>query len=141
MAGGKEAEKATTGAKVGLSLVLLLVIGIGIFAGALAAAVVALALLGTPLFAIMGGASELAWLLHPDPAQHFLNRIAPTVLDEERFAGSPILVTIPLFTFVGYVMAESKTPDRIVRASRAVFGWIPAASRSSASSPARSSLR
>ncbi len=125
MAGGKEAEKATTGAKVGLSLVLLLVIGIGIFAGALAAAVVALALLGAPLFAIMGGASELAWLLHPDPAQHFLNRIAPTVLDEERFAGSPILVTIPLFTFVGYVMAESKTPDRIVRASRAVFGWIP----------------
>ena len=65
MAGGKEAEKATTGAKVGLSLVLLLVIGIGIFAGALAAAVVALALLGAPLFAIMGGASELAWLLHP----------------------------------------------------------------------------
>ena len=25
-----------------------------------------LALLGTPLFAIMGGASELAWLTHPD---------------------------------------------------------------------------
>src|ERR1700677_2208752 len=119
------AEKATTGTKVGLSLVALLVIVIGIFGGVVAALVVALALLGTPLFAIMGGASELAWLLHPDVAQHFLNRIAPTVLDEERFAGSPILVTIPLFTFVGYVMAESKTPDRIVRASRAVFGWIP----------------
>ncbi len=125
MAAGKEAEKASTGAKVGLSLVLLLVIGIGLSAGALTAAVVALALLGAPLFAIMGGASEFAWLLHPDVAQHFLNRIAPTVLDEERFAGSPILVTITLFTFVGYVMAESKTPDRIVRASRAVFGWIP----------------
>jgi len=125
VAGGKAAEQATTGTKVGLSLVALLVIIIGGSAGVLAAAVVALALLGTPLFAIMGGASELAWLLHPDAAQHFLNRIAPTVLDEERFAGSPILVTIPLFTFVGYVMAESKTPDRIVRASRAVFGWIP----------------
>jgi C4-dicarboxylate transporter DctM subunit len=121
----KEAEKASKGAKVGLSLVAVLVVVIGIFGGFLAAAVVALALLGAPLFAIMGGASELAWLLHPDAAQHFLNRIAPTVLDEERFAGSPILVTIPLFTFVGYVMAESKTPDRIVRASRAVFGWIP----------------
>ena len=34
-------------------------------------------------------------------------------------------MTIPLFTFVGYVMAESKTPDRIVRASRAFFGWMP----------------
>jgi C4-dicarboxylate transporter DctM subunit len=125
VAGGQAAEKASTGTKVGLSLVAALVVAIGIFGGVIAAAIVALALLGAPLFAIMGGASELAWLLHPDVAQHFLNRIAPTVLDEERFAGSPILVTIPLFTFVGYVMAESKTPDRIVRASRAVFGWIP----------------
>jgi hypothetical protein len=121
----KQAEKASTGATAGLSVVGALVVGIGVAAGPLTAAVVALALLGAPLFAIMGGASELAWLLHPDASQHFLNRIAPTVLDEERFAGSPILVTIPLFTFVGYVMAESKTPDRIVRASRAVFGWIP----------------
>jgi tripartite ATP-independent transporter DctM subunit len=46
------------------------------------------------------------------------------VLDD-RFAGSPILVTIPLFTLVGYLMAESKTPDRIVRASSAFFGWMP----------------
>jgi tripartite ATP-independent transporter DctM subunit len=118
-------EKASTGAKVGLSAAFAVVVAIAIFGGVIAAGVVALALLGTPLFAIMGGASELAWLFHPDPAQHFLNRIAPTVLDEERFAGSPILVTIPLFTFVGYVMAESKTPDRIVRASRAFFGWMP----------------
>jgi C4-dicarboxylate transporter, DctM subunit len=125
VAPAKEAEKASTGAKIGLGLVGLLVVVVGLTGGIIAALVVALALLGTPLFAIMGGASELAWLLHPDVAQHFLNRIAPTVLDEERFAGSPILVTIPLFTFVGYVMAESKTPDRIVRASRAVFGWIP----------------
>jgi C4-dicarboxylate transporter DctM subunit len=119
------ADKASLGAKLGLGAVGAVIVGIAIFGGVIAAGVVALALLGTPLFAVMGGASELAWLLHPDPAQHFLNRIAPTVLDEERFAGSPILVTIPLFTFVGYVMAESKTPDRIVRASRAFFGWMP----------------
>jgi len=118
-------DRVSTGAKFGLSAAVALLVGIAVFGGALAAGVVALALLGTPLFAIMGGASELAWLLHPDPAQHFLNRIAPSILDEERFAGSPILVTIPLFTFVGYVMAESKTPDRIVRASRAFFGWMP----------------
>src|SRR5689334_179581 len=83
-----------------------------------------LALFGTPIFALMGGASELAWLTHPDATYRHLRYIAPTVLDE-RFAGSPILVTIPLFTFVGYLMAESKTPDRIVQASRAFFGWMP----------------
>ncbi|WP_394823382.1 TRAP transporter large permease [Pendulispora albinea] len=116
--------KAATGAKVGLSLVAAFVLVVGWAGGVVAALVVALALLGTPLFAIMGGASEIAWLLHRDAAYHHLRYIAPTVLDE-RFAGSPILVTIPLFTFVGYVMAESKTPDRIVRASSAFFGWMP----------------
>lgn len=125
MATADAVDRASTGAKIGLVAASLLVVGIALFGGFPAAGIVALALVGTPLFAIMGGASELAWLLHPDPAQHFLNRIAPTVLDEERFAGSPILVTIPLFTFVGYLMAESKTPDRIVRASGAFFGWMP----------------
>src|SRR5262245_60637748 len=86
--------------------------------------VIALALLGTPLFAVMGGSSELAWLLHSDPTRNFLRFIAPNVM-EERFADSPILVTIPLFTFVGYMMAESKAPDRIVRAAAAFFGWMP----------------
>lgn len=86
--------------------------------------VVALALLGTPLFAVMGGSSELLWLFHDNPSLRFLRFIAPNVL-EERFAGSPILVTIPLFTFAGYLMAESKTPDRIVRASSAFLGWLP----------------
>ncbi|HSN97840.1 MAG TPA: TRAP transporter large permease [Candidatus Nanopelagicales bacterium] len=86
--------------------------------------VVALALLGTPLFAIMGGSSELLWLTHDNEQLRFLRFIAPNVM-EERFAGSPILVTIPLFTFVGYMMAESKAPDRIVRASSAFFGWMP----------------
>ena len=125
MATEATAERSKMGAKLGLSLVGGFIGVVAIFGGIIAAVIVLLALLGTPLFAIMGGASEIAWLLHPDPAQHFLNRIAPTVLDEERFAGSPILVTIPLFTFVGYLMAESKTPDRIVRASTAFFGWMP----------------
>ena len=83
-----------------------------------------LALLGAPLFAIMGGSSELAWLTHANPNHHFLRFIAPNVM-EERFADSPILVTIPLFTFVGYLMAESKAPDRIVRAASAALGWLP----------------
>lgn len=93
--------------------------------GTLIAILVALlALLGTPLFAIMGGGSELLWLLSDDPTLRFLRFIAPNVMDD-RFAGSPILVTIPLFTFTGYLMAESKAPDRIVRASAAFFGWMP----------------
>ncbi|MEJ7735663.1 MAG: TRAP transporter large permease subunit, partial [Polyangiaceae bacterium] len=86
--------------------------------------VIALALVGMPLFAVMGGSTELLWLTHSDPSQRLLERLAPNIL-EDKFAGSPILVTIPLFTFIGYMMAESKAPDRIVRASSALLGWLP----------------
>jgi tripartite ATP-independent transporter DctM subunit len=96
----------------------------GLFGGGAAGIIVALALLGTPLFAIMGAASELAWLLHKDASYHHLRFIAPNVLDD-RFAGSPVLVTIPLFTFVGYLLAESRTADRIIRFSTALLGWLP----------------
>ena len=85
-----------------------------------AALVTLLALAGVPLFAVMGGGAALAWLIEGAP----LNRLAPKVLDEQ-FAGSPVLVTIPLFTLLGYVLAESQAPQRIVQASRALFGWLP----------------
>src|SRR5258708_5249252 len=118
--------KASSGAKIGLSVVGVVVVAIGIAGGFMAAAGLALGVLGAPLFAIMGGASELAWLFHKDATFHHLRYIAPTVLDE-RFSDSPILVTIPLFTFVGYVMAESKTPDPSVHASCAFSVLIPPA--------------
>ncbi len=82
------------------------------------------ALIGAPVFAVMAGVTELSWLLHDNEELRFVRFLAPDVLDE-RFAGSPILVTVPLFTFIGYMMAEAKTPHRIVRASNAFFGWMP----------------
>ena len=112
------------GAMTGLGIVSALVVVVGVVGGGLAAMVVALALLGTPLFAVMGGASELLWLSHRDESYHHLRYIAANILTE-HFAGSPILVTIPLFTFVGYVLAESRTAERLVRASSALVGWLP----------------
>ena len=94
------------------------------FGGILVGLVALLALLGTPLFAVMGGVSEIAWLMDPDSSQQVLRRLAPEVFGS-RFAGSPILTTIPLFTFVGYTMAESKTPERLVRAATSWVGWLP----------------
>jgi C4-dicarboxylate transporter DctM subunit len=86
--------------------------------------VVVLVVIGTPVFAVMGGWTELAWLTHREPEMRVLRFLAPDVLDE-RFAGSPVLVTVPLFTFIGYMMAESKTPARIVRSAQALLGWVP----------------
>lgn len=110
-------NRARVGAGAGVASVT------GLFAlfGGWPAALLAIgALIGVPLFVIMAGGAELAWSLTGAP----LNRLAPRVLDEQ-FAGSPVLVTIPLFTALGYVLAESKAPQRIVEASRALFGWLP----------------
>lgn len=78
-----------------------------------------LAMIGAPLFAIFGAA---AMILFSD--QGTITSVAVDVFSE-RFADSPTLVTLPLFTFAGYLMAESGTPQRLVRVSRALFGWLP----------------
>ena len=39
--------------------------------------------------------------------------------------GFPALIAIPLFTFAGFVLAESQAPRRLVNLAQAVFGWIP----------------
>lgn len=87
--------------------------------------VLLLTLMAMPLFAVMGAISLFGWLTEDREELRHVMYLAPNVLDEQRFLGSPILVTIPLFTFAGYLMAESKTPDRLVRAASAVLGWMP----------------
>lgn len=77
------------------------------------------ALLGAPLFAIFGAA---AMILFGDTGT--ITSVAVDVFSE-RFADSPTLVTLPLFTFAGYLMAESGTPQRLVRVSRGLLGWLP----------------
>ena len=42
-----------------------------------------------------------------------------------RVASSPTLIAIPLFTLAGFIMAESKTPQRLSRLSQCYLGGIP----------------
>ena len=114
----------SAGPKIALSIAGVAVVAIGWVGGLVAGAIVLLALLGTPLFAVLGGSSELAWFLQHDESKQHLRFIGTKIFNQE-FSDSPILVTIPLFTFVGYVLAESKTPDRLVRAARGLLGWLP----------------
>ncbi len=82
---------------------------------------VLLAVLGAPLFAIFGAASMLLFNALADTS---ITGAANDVFSE-KFADSPLLVTIPLFTFAGYLLAESGTPQRLVKMSRAWLGWMP----------------
>jgi tripartite ATP-independent transporter DctM subunit len=79
---------------------------------------VALAALGTPIFVILGGAALAAF--------HLSGISSSAVIAEmSRLATSPVLIAVPLFTFAGYLLAESRTPERLVRVTSAFFGWIP----------------
>ncbi len=87
----------------------------------LALGLLALALLGAPLLAIFAAA---AMLLFAGLADTPMSGAASDIFSD-KFADSPLLVTIPLFTFAGYLMAEAGTPKRLVRVSRALLGWMP----------------
>jgi len=79
---------------------------------------VVLALLGVPLFVIIG-ASALWGFYQLD--------ISPTSVIVEMFsiAETPILLAIPLFTLAGYLLSESGAPGRLVRFTQALLGWMP----------------
>lgn len=81
-------------------------------------AVLAAAFLGAPLFTIFGAAA-LILFHHAD-----ISPIA-IIIEMSRLVSAPALVAIPLFTFAGYLMAESKTPERMVNLNVAIFGWLP----------------
>ncbi|HEY3493938.1 MAG TPA: TRAP transporter large permease [Polyangiaceae bacterium] len=84
-------------------------------------AMLALALCGAPVYLIFGGLSVWLFSLLPDTP---LSSAANDMFSA-KFADSPLLVTIPLFTFAGVALASSKAPERLVSVSRALFGWIP----------------
>lgn len=79
---------------------------------------VILALLGTPLFIVIA-AGGLIFL--------YTNGIDATamIIELYKLAHTPMLVALPLFALAGYILAASKAPDRLVRLSDALLGWLP----------------
>ncbi|HOI09909.1 MAG TPA: TRAP transporter large permease [Myxococcota bacterium] len=82
-------------------------------------AIVLLAMLGLPLFLVIGGASVLGYLSGGQNLELFFASYYLGV------SSTPIYIAIPLFTLAGYLMAESGAPNRLVRFSRAAVGWLP----------------
>jgi len=79
---------------------------------------VALALLGAPLFAVIGAGALYGF--HRAGMD-----ISIVVMEVNRMVDTPVLVSIPLFTFAGYLMGESDTSRRLVALSEAALGWMP----------------
>ncbi len=83
--------------------------------------IIIFALFGEPLFIIMGGAGLLLWFLNIPPDGSMLSML----IDMKRLTSQDIFIAIPLFTFTGYVMAESNTPTRLTDLAKAFVGWAP----------------
>lgn len=80
--------------------------------------VLVLGALGAPVFAILGALT--LWLFAGAGIDASSAAIALV-----RLASLPALIAIPLFTFAGFLLAESNAPKRLLALAEALFGWMP----------------
>ena len=86
----------------------LMLVGIGL-----------LALMGAPLFAVILALAMLGfWAQGVD--------LSVIGVEMYRTTDTALLLAIPLFTFAGFVLSESRTSERLVAVCRALMGWMPA---------------
>lgn len=80
--------------------------------------VILLLIVGLPLFTAIGISSVLQF------ANSGINPMV-VIVELYRLASAPTLLAIPLFTLAGYVLAESKAPQRLLNLADAFLGWMP----------------
>lgn len=76
-----------------------------------------LALAGAPLFTIIVSGALLGF--HREEVD-----LSVVAIEIYRLAEMPVLLAIPLFTFAGYLLGESRAPQRLVRLTNAILGWL-----------------
>ena len=77
-----------------------------------------LALMGAPLFAVIAAGALYGFYI----ADIDLQVIA---IELYRIAETPLLMALPLFTFSGYILSESKTSHRMLELIQSLVGWLP----------------
>lgn len=82
------------------------------------AGLLGLALLGAPLFAVMFLLTALLY------GQGDISLVNTLVVAEDLFEKA-YLLPIPMFTLAGFLLAESRAPQRLVAFFEAGFGWLP----------------
>ena len=81
--------------------------------------ITASALAGLPLFIVILAAAMLGFHLADVP-------LTVIAIELYRLIDTPMLLALPLFTFSGYVLAESGLSSRLVKFTSLVMGWMPA---------------
>ena len=73
------------------------------------------AVLGAPIFAVLGGSALFLLLAQGVPA-------AAAAVNHYSLVVNPSLPAIPMFTLAGYLLAEARAPARLVEVFDALFG-------------------
>jgi tripartite ATP-independent transporter DctM subunit len=76
------------------------------------------AALGMPIFALLGGLAVILFLAQGDSP-------ANAVIGSYDQLTSADLPALPLFTLAGFLLAEGRSSERLLRLFRAFFGWAP----------------
>ena len=77
-----------------------------------------LAILGTPLFVVISALALLSFFsIDID--------LSVVIIEMSRLSDTPLLLSLPLFIFAGTLLAESGTPQRLLRLSQVLLGWMP----------------
>ena len=77
-----------------------------------------LTLLGTPLFIIMAATAMIAFFMTDI-------ELSAMAIEIYKLSGQSSIATIPLFTFAGQLLAQSRSPQRLTRLAEASLGWMP----------------
>jgi tripartite ATP-independent transporter DctM subunit len=77
-----------------------------------------LAALGAPLFAVLLAVTMIGF-------RYLGVDLSAIAVEIYRIADTPLLLALPLFTFAGYLMGQSRTSQRLVRLTRVFLNWMP----------------
>jgi tripartite ATP-independent transporter DctM subunit len=75
--------------------------------------------LGAPIFALLGGFALFASLTRGNPP------VVLPMMAYQELTTSTGIAAIPLFTLAGFLLAEGRSSERLLRVFRAWVGWAP----------------
>ena len=83
--------------------------------------IIGFALIEAPLFTIIAALTIACLYL----INHDWLSLQLIIIEMNRLASMPVLVALPLFTFVGCLLTETKAPTRIMNFMQALLDWLP----------------
>lgn len=89
-----------------------------VIAWILGAMLLAATLVGSPVFAAMSGLGLILFWQEATP-------VSAVTAEIYRLIASPTLPAIPLLTAIGFILAETRAPHRLVRFFHALLGFMP----------------